>query len=455
MTTQNDYSEFIHYRAPLTHTYRKLTTDKELNVVYFGGSVTAGYGSTNASDYSWRALSMDWLSDSFPTAKIKFVNTAIGESGTYLGTYRVEADVIAQKPDLLFIEYAINDRYKGSSEEQAALQYETIVREVRTALPECDIVTLLVTDQNAAKLLPDLYPTAAGHERIAAAYQIPTVNVGASLVSSMNDPDSEWSNYFIDIVHPTDAGYQLYFNCLEEFLYNSLLATDFSGKTETHSLPAQQSNYLLDGHRLSLFGTAMRPYIVSMSGFRFNSGMYYGPDQTPHNGYYYADSSTENPQITFRFTGTDFAIWTNFYDLSQISVSLDDGPEQVMPCDRHAPTVLAQDIPSGDHTITVKPLVYESSAGGQMKIGAVFVRDSLYRTLKYPVPVDVLQGDINRDGYLDVRDLVRLKKNIANGVLADLNADGETNAEDIRIEKQKLLAPAVNEDDDNQYEIDW
>lgn len=78
-------SEFIYYRRPLVNTYRKLTQDKKLNVVYFGGSVTAGYGSSDKEKYSWRALSAKWLCEHFPEADIRDINTAIGESGTFLG----------------------------------------------------------------------------------------------------------------------------------------------------------------------------------------------------------------------------------------------------------------------------------------------------------------------------------------------------------------------------------
>jgi lysophospholipase L1-like esterase len=102
-------SKFIHYRTPLVNTYKKLTQDKKLNIVYFGGSVTAGYGSTDKEKYSWRALSAKWFRENFPEANIRDVNTAIGESGTFLGVYRLERDILSQAPDLLFIEYAIND----------------------------------------------------------------------------------------------------------------------------------------------------------------------------------------------------------------------------------------------------------------------------------------------------------------------------------------------------------
>ncbi len=452
----NAFEKYIQYRDPLTHTYKCLTEDKELNVVYFGGSVTAGYGSTDGNHYSWRALSEQWLKTNFPEAKFRITNTAIGESGTFLGTYRVKDDVIDKNPDLLFIEYAINDKYKGCSKEQAALQYETIVREVRTALPNCDIVTLLVTDDSASNSLPELYPTAAGHEMIAKAYNIPTVNVGASLVESMKDKKAEWSKYFIDIVHPTDAGYRKYYECLEEFLYNSLMATDFTAQSEGHIMPPLQSKTLLDGKRQELFGREMLPYCVEAKGFYFTDELYYGPADTPHYGYYYADSTTENAEITFRFAGTELAIWTNFYKNSEIEYSVDGGEYVKMKCDSHAPTLVMSGLASGNHTITIKPIVYEASTEGRMKLAALFVRDESYETSAE----GRVNGDVNKDGKTDVRDLVRLKKMVTKSGEWDINQDGSTNAEDLAVLKKVMLGeisfyPTKADSEDNSLDIEW
>ena len=386
---KQNFTPYINYRDPLTHTYKCLTKDKSLNVVYFGGSVTAGYGASAPDTYSWRALSQKWFQTNFPQVNFNFINTAIGESGTYLGVYRVQQDVIAKKPDLLFIEYAINDSYQYSSKpdkakEMAALQYESIVREVRTALPECDIVTLLVTDQNALRLLPDLYKTAAGHEIIAAAYNIPTINVGAALVNSLNDVTAEWNKYFIDTVHPSDSGYAKYFECIEEYLYNSLLATDFSKATETHTLPKLQSEYLLDGNRISAMGSEMKKYITYASDFDFSEELFYGPTDTPHYGYYHTDKTDINSEITITFTGTELAIWSNFYNDSRMDVSIDYTPFVTMNGANHAPTLICSGLRRGEHTIIIRPTYYGEKSGTKMIIGALFMRDETLQTSKNP-----------------------------------------------------------------------
>lgn len=378
------FGDFINYRTPLTHTYTRLTQDKELKVLYFGGSVTAGTGSTSAGTYSWRALSGNWLKNKFPEADITTINTAIGESGTFLGTYRIQDDVIAKNPDLIFIEYAINDHYKGSSKEVAALQYETIVREIRTALPKCDIVTLLVTDKDVVSR-DKLYDTAAGHEEMAEYYGISTVNVGQYLWDTIGQTKNDWYDYFTDIVHPTDLGYKIYFQCLEEYLTNSLSAGVFTGLTDNDKVinPEIKSDYLLDGNRIAAMGYKLSNYVDNSrtTGFSYANEYFAGGSDNLHTGYYQTSGATTNAQIAFNFNGTEFAFWTNFRDSSEITYSIDDGEWVTVECHKHAPMQVVTGLEVGGHTIVIKPSKYKSGIDA-MKIHAIFTRDETLQTVK-------------------------------------------------------------------------
>ncbi len=385
--TAKKYTDYITYRTPLTNTYNKLTKDKELTVVYFGGSLTSGYGCTNRDKYSWRALSGEWLKEQFPDANITTVDTAIGESGTYLGTYRVQKDVIGSKPDLLFIEYAINDTYSRAGQQVAAMRFETIVREVREALPYCDIVTVLTTDKSYMAKSKNglLFPTAQGHSDIAAAYDLPVVNIGAGLAngiakSEKNDTwwtnDTIWKTYFVDTVHPNNKGHKQYYLCMEEYLENSLLGTDYTGFASVkRTLPAVVSDHLLDGNRQSITGEKLQTHFVAdkSNGAAYNAGKFNSStSQTPHIGYYEIKASGE---VTFTFDGTEFAVWTDLYQPAELTYSVDGGAQKTITCDDHAPTEVVADLEPGEHTITLK-------ASAAWKIGALFTRDASKQTEK-------------------------------------------------------------------------
>ena len=49
----------------LANTYYKLTHDKSLNIVYCGGSITGGYGSSGTDAY-YSALVTNWLKTHYP-----------------------------------------------------------------------------------------------------------------------------------------------------------------------------------------------------------------------------------------------------------------------------------------------------------------------------------------------------------------------------------------------------
>ena len=378
---RTEFNEYNNYRKPLTHTYKKLTEDKELTVVYFGGSVTAGYGSSDPAKYSWRALIGKWLDEQFPEADIEHINRAVGESGTYLGTHRVQMDVIGPEPDLIFLEYSINDKYYGSTYEKAASQYETIVREVKKALPKTDIVTILVTDSGCflTNKMGKLHTQAQAHEDIAQQYNIPTLHVGRLLSKVANYSNEEWKpKYAIDIVHLTDEGNKVYYDCIEEFMYNSLFCTDYSNLSdEPEALIPVVSETLFDGNRQHI---QPKKDVLTASeemggcGISSNLSAYSGSSYA--RGTFTLDSTDD--LLVFKFNGTEIALWCNYYKEDRFLISIDDGDYNKKTGSSHAPAILAEDLEPGEHIIRIKIVDPEKP----LKIGSIFTRDESLATKK-------------------------------------------------------------------------
>lgn len=421
---KTQFTDYINYRDDLKNTYAKLTSgDKKLNVVYFGGSVTNGSG-VATDDLCWRGMVGSWLGTTFPEATVTNINRAAGESGTYLGSYRFERDVISAEPDLLFLEYSINDYYYGSSKTQAASQFETIVRKVREELPNCDIVTVLVTNKGLAN--GTLHTQAQAHEEISIAYNIPTIHVGRALADALPTgwTDDDWAEYMTDSVHPNAAGYKFYYGVIEEFMYNSLVVPEYDGTTVAHTLPKLQSDSLLNGKVTAITPTAemlARSEELGGSGFTYSSAAY-GPVA---NYYGTFSPSTEDPEFVMEFTGTELVLFVNT-GASQFYVSVDGGDYELKSIGSHNPTVVASGLRSATHTVRIKPVLN----GENFIIISFYTRDEAYTTTKY-----VHYGDANADEIIDIRDLVRMKKLIArNEELcppADIDGDGAMTADDL------------------------
>ena len=369
--------DLINYRAPLGHTHRRLTEDKELRVVYFGGSVTAGHGSSDSSARSWRALIGQWLSQQFPSARIENINRALGESGTYLGANRVQMDIIPARPDLLFIEYAINDRYFESTYERAASQFETIIREVRTALPKTDIVAILVTDKACLEKnrVGKLHTQAQAHEDIARAYDVPTVHAGRYLAQTAEYSPENWSKYAIDIVHPNDAGYAVYYQIIREFMYNSLFCTDFAEQDGQTAMPPIVSERLFDGARAHIIPSQAlleRSRALGGIGVEWTDESVFGNAaiSEQRGRFYFADGDV----LALRFCGTEISAYV-FESEIDWSVSVDGGEYETVRSGSHNPTVFASGLESGEHVLRIKP-----TSAGKVCIGAMFTRDATLAT---------------------------------------------------------------------------
>src|SRR3954453_4525562 len=81
-----------------------------INIVCHGHSVPAGYFKTPEvrTFDSYPHLMHVGLAERFPHAVINVIVTAIGGENAVSGARRFEADVLAHRPDLITIDYALN-----------------------------------------------------------------------------------------------------------------------------------------------------------------------------------------------------------------------------------------------------------------------------------------------------------------------------------------------------------
>ncbi len=146
------------------------TTGAEVKVGYLGGSITAQNG--------WRVQTLAHFKKAYPQASFAEINAAIGGTGSDLGVFRVRQDVLSQGPDLLFVEFAVND---GGADPQRIIRcMEGIVRQTWKANPKCDIcfVYTLTESLSPPMLEGKLQRSASAMEKVADHYGIPSITLG-------------------------------------------------------------------------------------------------------------------------------------------------------------------------------------------------------------------------------------------------------------------------------------
>lgn len=96
--------------------------NRTINLVFHGHSVPAGYFKTPTVNtlgaYPFQVLQE--LKKIYPLAVINLINTAIGGENSIKGAKRFDEEVLVHRPDVLFIDYALNDRGPGLEKAKAA-----------------------------------------------------------------------------------------------------------------------------------------------------------------------------------------------------------------------------------------------------------------------------------------------------------------------------------------------
>lgn len=93
----------------IRHTASLLGAGKPVTIGYFGSSITEGYGASDPATTSWRARTTRYLRERFPGSAVTEINAAIGGTGSDLGAFRCSEDLLSKNPDLVFVEFAVND----------------------------------------------------------------------------------------------------------------------------------------------------------------------------------------------------------------------------------------------------------------------------------------------------------------------------------------------------------
>jgi len=105
-----------HYLAPVVSMLEtQWPKNRAINIVCHGHSVPSGYFKTPTVDslHAYPNLLRQALAEKYTNAVINVIVTAIGGEASDHGAARFAADVLTHKPDVVLIDYALNDRRIG------------------------------------------------------------------------------------------------------------------------------------------------------------------------------------------------------------------------------------------------------------------------------------------------------------------------------------------------------
>ncbi len=137
------------------------------------------------------------------------INAAVANTGSLYASIRARRDVIAHKPDLIFIEFAVYDSLE--KEDVAKRAMEGIVRQLLTVSQPPEIIFLYATSsaRNAR---------VEWHESVASYYRLPAIDLQSRVWSLMDAGQTTPAAFWNIGLNPTDEGHRVYAKLITEFL---------------------------------------------------------------------------------------------------------------------------------------------------------------------------------------------------------------------------------------------
>lgn len=197
-------------RSGLGRVRQKLESGKDVTIVFLGGSITSGAQASNMNVTSYRARTTQWIRDRYPKTNLTSINAGIGGTGSDLGVFRCQSDVLSHKPDLVFVEFAVND---GKMNDRQSMEcFEGLLRQLYGQANRPDICILYTLDRAHLPLwhAHKLSPRAATQERLAEHYALPSVRLAQGIADRILHDQVQWDELMNDSVHPSDAGHEAY-----------------------------------------------------------------------------------------------------------------------------------------------------------------------------------------------------------------------------------------------------
>lgn len=176
----------------------KARAGEEISMVYLGGSITEGALAKPQKTHCYAALSAQLFAEKFmpDPAKLRYHNAGISGTPSLLGITRCEQDVLSCKPDIVFIEFAVND----ASDFNAQMAYESLVRKLLQSETQPAVVLVLT-------LLSGGYSAHVHMKQIGKHYDLGVVSVYDAIKPELDMKRMEWSDYSSDYAHPNNEGH--------------------------------------------------------------------------------------------------------------------------------------------------------------------------------------------------------------------------------------------------------
>jgi lysophospholipase L1-like esterase len=211
-------------QARFSRVMEKAMAGKTVTIGVIGGSITQGAGSSKTHN-RYADLVKNWWAKSFPTARIKYVNAGIGGTPSRYGVFRANNHLLKHKPDVVIIDFAVNDLGLGGSDKNTVRYMEGLIRKVLNQPNQPAVMLLFFASSRPVKEAREQIWQSMDEKLLEAEgkayginvqnyqiplgehYGLPMISFRDAIVPLLRDGTFKWHELIRDTVHPNDFGH--------------------------------------------------------------------------------------------------------------------------------------------------------------------------------------------------------------------------------------------------------
>lgn len=196
----------------LENSFVKLTRDKQLKIVVIGNSVTHGSPFGGKEYISYYTFLADWFRAHFPDATIEVKPNIIFAIGPEIQLFRMEEKVLAEKPDLVVVEFgAANGAWGDTGKEITDRATEGYIRRLRFLLPQTDCLM----NMGLFKTMLDDYRKGNTPHSVTFQYDVAkhydcVLTDSEKALAEKILAGAPYEQFMNDFIHPNQQGYEVH-----------------------------------------------------------------------------------------------------------------------------------------------------------------------------------------------------------------------------------------------------
>lgn len=238
----------------LRRVFEKAERGEPITLGVIGGSITQ-WVMASAPQFRYANRVAEWLQARFPRSDIRLINAGRGATGSNYAALRAHRDLFVQQPDLVILEFAVNDGTEVSFGETL----EGLLRQTLQQPQQPAVVMLFMMRRNGGNAQERL-------SSVGTHYHIPMTSYRDALWPEIDAGRMTWEEISPDEVHPNDLGHAHAAACVTHLFERTLeqevnatptpfpkpLYSDAFESTQlleaTSLVPVQSRGWWLDSH---------------------------------------------------------------------------------------------------------------------------------------------------------------------------------------------------------------